>query len=176
MRKAGVLLLAGLLLGGSLCSAGPVLAENLPTPESLAAAKELVSFISSDTVHQMTESMEAQIWPPTERNLRHQIPNIDDATISEIHFAMTRETSKFLDERLPALLDNTAQTYARYFTAAELHEVTAFYNTETGSKLLKVLPKVTAESSGPYLAQLPALGASVGTAVQQILQAHGYIK
>ncbi len=176
MRKAAALLLAGLLAVGGLFLAGRASAEDLPSADSLAAAKELVAFISSDMVHQMAQSMEAQIWPPTERNLRSQIPNIDDATVTEIHDAISNETSTFLDQNLPGLMDDTAHAYASHFTADELREVAAFYKTPTGGKLLRLLPQVTAESSSTYIAKLPAFGQSVSVVVQQILQTHGYVK
>ena len=57
--------------------------------------------------------------------------------------------------RSDELIDLMATVYARNFTAAELHDVTAFYRTATGQKLLEKLPAVMqqAMTAGQQFAQ-----------------------
>jgi hypothetical protein len=176
MRKLAALVLAALLAGGSPICVATVSAQETPPADALTAARELVAFMSPDMVRQMADAMEAQIWPPTESNLRQQIPSIDDAALAEIRTAISEETDKFFDQALPGLVEDTTQAYARHFSAAELREITVFYRTPTGGKLLRLIPQVTAEATANYMTQIPAFSANVGAVVQQILQTRGYLQ
>jgi hypothetical protein len=39
-----------------------------------------------------------------------------------------------------------ASVYANNFTAAELHDLTAFYKSPTGQKLLRMMPVITSQT------------------------------
>lgn len=49
--------------------------------------------------------------------------------------------------------------YARYFTAAELRELLAFYRTPVGASALRVMPKTTSEALQLVLSNMPQLQA-----------------
>ena len=48
--------------------------------------------------------------------------------------------------RLPEIIDLMAEEWARYFTAEELGQLTAFYRSEIGQKLVAVQPKLIQDS------------------------------
>ncbi len=63
-----------------------------------------------------------------------------------------------------AMKNDLAKLYAKYFNAKELADITAFYKTETGKKVLQNMPKLSLEGQmltqsklRPHLAELKAL-------------------
>ena len=61
-------LVLSVLLAAAL--AAPVFAQApAPSPDALAAAKELATMMGGDTVGQMSAALTAQIWPNIEQQL-----------------------------------------------------------------------------------------------------------
>ena len=91
--------------------------------------------VNADTMSQMSSAMTAQIWPSIENSL---VSKVDAATLAELRGEFERSVAAFAGETMkyaPAV-------YARHFSAQELHEIVAFYRTQTGAKALHVMPKV----------------------------------
>ncbi len=63
--------------------------------------------------------------------------------------------------------------YARYFTAAEMREMAAFYRGPTGSKALAVMPKVTGDLVPILVPRMQAMQAKLGASFEAILKKHG---
>jgi uncharacterized protein len=51
-----------------------------------------------------------------------------------------------MNAKLGGLTNKMASVYANNFTAAELHDLTAFYKSPTGQKLLRIMPVVTSQT------------------------------
>jgi len=98
-----------------LCGAGiQARAEDQPSPEALAAAKELMAVISPDMMKQLAGSISATFWPVVEQKARAD--KIDDATIGELRAEFERIQVAFASEAM----NDAPPIYARHFTAADL--------------------------------------------------------
>jgi hypothetical protein len=135
--------------------------------EALQAANELASIISADAVNQISRELAAGFWPNVENSLKSQV---DDATLSELRADFARRLAQFGAE---AMKDAPA-TYAKYFTAQELRDITAFYRTPTGAKALQTMPKVMFEYLAGVRPKVQEFQQGVRTGVQEIIQRHGY--
>jgi hypothetical protein len=82
---------------------------------------------------------------------------------AEVRQLMKEYFEPSLREAIPELMDDCARVYARHFTAEELSELTAFYGTPLGKKLIATLPQV--------MVDLNQVGQKWGfTAAQRALQ------
>jgi uncharacterized protein len=133
----------------------------------LQAANELASIVSADAVNQISRELAANLWPTLENSLKSRI---DDATLSELRADFDHRLTRFSDE---AMKDAPA-VYAKYFTAQELRDITAFYRTSAGAKALQTMPKVMIEHLTGVRPKVQEFQQGVGTSVQEILQRHGY--
>src|SRR5260370_39601026 len=125
-----------LLLGlvASLIFLAPASAQQAGSPEALQAANELISIMSEDMINELNRAMTAQVWPTIERKFGMQV---DKATLSELRAQFEYSVSKFVENAIK----EAPKVYARYFTAQELREMAAFYQTPTGTKALQLMPK-----------------------------------
>ena len=84
--------------------------NSAPSPETLQAAKELVSTVSSGMISEMAAGMTAQVWSSMETALRTQNPKIDAATITELRDEFQKLIVGYVSEimnDLPAILRAT---------------------------------------------------------------------
>lgn len=102
------------------------------TPEHLAAARKAVE------ASQSTASMDAILPSLGERAKQQLIANRPDA--ADQISALVDEATISLASRRGDLEDEVARIYARIFTEAELNEITAFYETDAGKKLINQTP------------------------------------
>jgi uncharacterized protein len=135
--------------------------------EALQAANELASIVSADAVNQISRELSASLWPNLENSLKSKI---DDATLAELQGDFEHRLAQFGSE---AMKDAPA-VYAKYFTAQELRDITAFYRTATGAKALQTMPKVMIEHLTGVRPKVQEFQQGVRTSVQEILQRHGY--
>ena len=157
-------LLALLLLGLSL--ALPARAQE-PSPETLAAARDLSAIMTGDTITQMTVAMANQIWPTIEAQLGAKV---DAATLAEIRTEFEGSLKAFTGE----VMKDAPDVYARHFSAQELRDMVAFYKSPTGSKALHEMPKVMAAVGGRMAPRMQALQTDLDQRMGAILQKHGY--
>jgi len=150
-----------------LCGAGiQARAEDQPSPEALAAAKELMAVISPDMMKQLGGSISATFWQ------KARADKIDDATIGELRAEFERIQVAFASEAM----NDAPPIYARHFTVAELKELTAFYRTPTGAKALREVPQVMGELTTFLLPRLQDVQRQTGEAFSRVLREHGYGK
>ena len=117
---------------------GQTLAQTA-SPEALAAAKELM----------VTAKMNDQInflLPAVMEQLRPLIVRGDSSREREFNELLPKIMER-MHTRMEAVLDANAQIYARHFTADKMRQVTAFYRTPAGLKLLQKQPEVFRESN-----------------------------
>lgn len=137
-----------------------------PSPEGIAAAKELMAIMSPDLVGQMARGMFAQMWPQVERSFG---PQIDAATRAELRTESERAMQQFVLDSM----QDMPQIYARYFTVDELHQLAAFYKTPLGVKALSQIPLVMADFSKAMLPRMAVFQQQLQGRLQAVLQKHG---
>ena len=137
--------------------------------DALEAARELVTVISEGSKAQMISNLTAQVWPSIEQSLRAQNPKVDAAASGELR----QEYERLLTEDYNKIMSDAPAIYARYLTAQEIRDVTAFYRTPSGAKALQVMPQATAEISAMSLERLQGLQERVYLAFLNILQKRG---
>ncbi|MEP2981525.1 MAG: DUF2059 domain-containing protein [Lentilitoribacter sp.] len=113
-----------------------VLAQDA-SPEHITAAKSaLDALVVTNTFDSILPRAAEQI----KANLTLANPNFSD----EISIAVDEEAIKLASRRAD-LENEAANIYAKNFSIEELNEVAAFYNSETGKKLLSVSPAMGRE-------------------------------
>ena len=156
-----------LLVAGA---ADRALADDAPSPEALQAAQQLLSILSPDMIHQVATQATDAVWPMVAQTLRSQ--NVDDATQGELHNELLRlQVENFTD-----LMKDAPVVYARHFTADELHQLSAFYQTPVGAKALRELPKVMGEFMVSVTPRVQAAQQQTILRFNDILRQHGYVK
>jgi hypothetical protein len=163
--KEGSLMRIAILLVALTFGMGVARAQD--ATEALQAANELAAIISADAVNQISRELTAGFWPNVENAVKSKV---DDATLSELRADFDRRLTQFGTD---ALKDAPA-FYAKYFTVAELREITAFYRTPTGAKALQTMPKVMFEYLAGVRPKVQEFQQGVGRGVQEIMQRHGY--
>jgi len=158
-RLLGMILLA-------VCLALPARAQE-PSPDTLAAARELSAIMTGDTVTQMTGAMATQIWPAIEQQLGAKV---DAATLAEIRTEFEHSLAAFTAE----VMKDAPETYARHFSAQELRDMVAFYKSPSGAKALREMPKVMADVGSRMAPRMQALQEEMDGRMRAILQKHGY--
>jgi hypothetical protein len=108
-----------------------------PSADSLAAARELVEAMKAadqfkailPIVLQNLKMTVVQNRPETDKRFEAMIPTIT-ATVNE---------------HINDLIAQMAEVYARHFSADEIRQMTAFYRTPTGQKLIAQQPDIARE-------------------------------
>jgi uncharacterized protein len=149
---------------------GHARADDPPGAEALAAAQELLAVLSPDMMKQLTASITASFWPVVEQKARAE--KIDEATIGELRAEFERIQVAFVTDAMK----EAPPIYARHFTVAELHELTAFYRTPTGAKALHEIPQVMGEMTALLVPRLQEVQRQTSEAFGEILRQHGYGK
>jgi hypothetical protein len=147
----------------------PAQAEE-PNADALAAATELFGLLSKDMIGQVVENVTAQTWPAMEASLRANNPNADP----EAFGAMRKEFEAIQKEYMADVLHDAPAIYARNFTAAELHDMMAFYKTPTGAKMLRVTPQITTEILSVITPRLKEIMARTRAAFAAAVKVKGY--
>ncbi|MGA9322344.1 MAG: DUF2059 domain-containing protein [Xanthobacteraceae bacterium] len=165
MRSLRIIALVLLLAG-----AGSYARADEPSPEALAAAKELLAILSPDMMKQLTGSITASFWPVVEQKARAE--KIDEATIGELRAEFERIQVAFVSDAMK----EAPPIYARHFTADELHQLAAFYRTPTGAKASHEIPQVMGEMTALLVPRLQDVQRQTSEGFSRILKDHGYGK
>jgi hypothetical protein len=136
-----------------LVAAGPAGAQN-PSPEAMAAAKELVVVSRAADSFKAFLPLIAQQLKPAIVQGRPEVERDYDKVMP----IMTEVALKQLDK----LTDEIAVIYARTFSADEMRQVAAFYRTPVGQRFLDKVPDI--------LQQSMALGQKFGEALVKEIQ------
>jgi hypothetical protein len=163
-------MLAALVLAGPLPWVDAAAAQAAATPESLAAARELVAIVSKDTMRQVVTQVANQVWPPVERALRTKYPDISPTQVAELR----GEFERIQLEYLSTVMDDAPVIYARHFSADELRELLAFYRSPIGAKALRVLPQITAESMALIMPRIQQVQVQTMEAFTKVLRLRGF--
>jgi hypothetical protein len=132
----GCIRMIGLLSLLILLSA-PLVRAQAPSPETLAAAKELIV-----TMH-LDEQFSA-VLPGMIKNIKPTIVQ-GRAEVDREYDALVPFLLEGFKARMSELSDAAAIVYARNFSTEDLLALSAFYKTPSGQRLLQKLPTVTQE-------------------------------
>ena len=106
----------------------------------LEAARETMVLTGAES---SSVQMMDMVMPSMIPALRQQFPN---ASAEQLDRAMAL-ISETMAATGPEIVEVSAQAYANRFTLAELEEINAFYRTETGSKVVRLLPVILQEGA-----------------------------
>jgi len=140
-----------------------------PSAEALQAAKELVTVVTKDTIKELAARVTAQVWPQIEQGLQAK-QKIAPLQLAELRHEFERIQLEFATK----VMEDAPAIYARYFTAAELRELLAFYGTPIGAKALQTMPQITAEALKLVMSRLPQLQADAMDAFTKVLKQRGF--
>lgn len=138
MRRTtlGVFAAAAFLTISSVCAQTPP--PGPPPAENLAAARELILVMkATDQFKNLLPAIFQALKPALVQN-RPDVEKDFDAIIPLI-------TNRAM-QRVNELADMLATIYARNFSVSELHDLTAFYRSPTGQKLIERQPTIARES------------------------------
>jgi len=166
MKKIVAILFAALSL--AFLAAVPALAQNdqapaarqaEPSPAMKVAVRDMLEAIQFPALtrqifDQMLQSVPAMMRQAAVQNVtgnadvkekrqQQALANVEE----EIPLAVTTLTEVLNDPTLTEeLRAEMVQLYARYYTVQEIEQLTAFYKTPLGRKLLATMPKLSVES------------------------------
>ena len=123
-----------LAVSAALCLTAPSLAQSDPELR-LAEAERMMELTGSADAAAMMMGM---MMPSMEPALRSQYATASDAQIAQA-MALIEQT---LTDLVPQIIVQSASAYAEAFTLEELEEINAFYETETGQKLVVAMPQL----------------------------------
>lgn len=119
-------------------AAMPASAQPPADAARVAAARELITSMGADA---QFDTVIDTLLGGLRISLRQQRPSAG----AEIDDVMKRLVDKFKSRR-SEVTDLTAPIYAEHFTVAELKELTAFYATPIGRKMVTSLPSISKRS------------------------------
>ncbi len=121
----------------TLFVAAPSRAES-PSPETLAAARELIATLKATDYLKALLPTIIQTLKPAVVQGRPQVEKDYDA--------ITPMMLDVANGHLSEIIELVARVYALNFTAGELRDIQAFYQTPLGQKMRERMPAVTQES------------------------------
>lgn len=167
MKLARVAALAAVLLLTNTWS--NVYAQSAMNSDALQAARELVALLSKDTIRQMVTQLTARVWPQIEYALKAK-QQISPDQLADLR----REYERIQFDFISKIMVDAPSIYAKYFTAAELHELLSFYHTPIGAKSLRLMPQIAGESMALVLPRMQQLQMEVMEAFARAAHSRGF--
>jgi uncharacterized protein len=137
-RRAVSIAVALSILSLASWSGRPAAAQSAPSPDAVAAARELVTASrAADQLKTLLPLFMQQLKPAIVQG-RAEVARDYDAIMPQLIESM--------NARSEAFAEGVATVYAHNFTADELHQLTAFYRGPVGQKFLERMPAIAQES------------------------------
>ena len=109
-----------------------------PSPEALAAAKELMTAAKmADQLKQVMPSIMQALKPLVTKNNPQAEKDFD---------ALVPVMLSMMEARMNDFIDEGAKIHARHLTVEEIREVTKFLRTPAGTKFIQQQPEIAKES------------------------------
>jgi uncharacterized protein len=144
------------MLGGAAVTAAAALlmaaggahaqAEGAVDAERLALAEKIYAMMGDQTMRSITGALKGAL----SASLKAEAGQ-DTARAQAVQAAL----SDSLDDMMPRVVQGTARIMARDFSAQELRDMLAFYQSPTGQAVLRRMPEVTQQSMQMSLSLLP---------------------
>lgn len=129
-----------LLFTLAVAFATPALAQ-APKPVDSAALAQAKIFLEKSGSAAISQQMVGGVLAAEKAALERANPG-KTAEINEVIGLMQAEFAK----EIPAMIDAMAAVYAQHFTTDELTQVTAFYDSPVGRKMVKEMPQIVSET------------------------------
>ena len=129
-----------LLFALAFAVATPALAQ-APKPVDSAALAQAKVFMEKSGSAALSQQMVNGVLMAQKAALEQANPG-KTAEIAEVIGLMQAEFAK----QIPTMIDAMAGVYAQHFTKDELTQVTAFYDSPVGRKMVKEMPQILSES------------------------------
>jgi hypothetical protein len=143
-RKLDVVKSIHALILVSILAASPLFAtEPNPSKEQRAQIDKLFAAMNLDTM--MRDSMNAMFEQVEKQYLSGAGDDEEALAEAKERFAFFREHAAKIDFG-GEFREACTRLYAKYFTAQELSDLTAFYTSDTGRKSIKVMPEMMQEA------------------------------
>lgn len=123
-----------------LMALAPANAQDEVEPEALAAAEELVDAANMD---QMLDT----ILPLFSEQIVNLVLQVKPELKGKFEPLVEEFLKTALTEGRDEFMRETAKLYARRMTTEEIKDVTAFYRTPTGKRLIEILPGLQVEAA-----------------------------
>lgn len=160
-----------LILGFVLVSASAQNGTAAPAQKerNIEAVLQLLTHLQIDNIGDDLFAMMAERTVPT---MRSSVPNLPEEAYAILH----EELAAAFRTASVDLMASNAQLYAEHLTPAEIEELNKFYSTETGKKMLRVLPMLMQQSL--FLGQewIQKMDRDVRRTWRTRLKQEGYIK
>jgi uncharacterized protein len=162
MSHARRVLLAMLL---SLIAGYPVVAQPRPSEDAMAAARSFVN--ASGAAAQFD-----QVMPLMADQLSKAFRSLAPNRAREIDEAMAEVVKRFIT-RKSELIDEIAAIYADKLSADDLREITKFYQTGAGRRMVEALPEVTRRAAAVGQTWGQRIGAEIANEMRRELRKRG---
>ncbi len=136
-RKFAVALLMFALVTGTAAAR----AEDRSKEDAILELIEITEMTAM--VDQLVQQVVPTLMQDTWELLKKAYPLAPDYLFAK----MEEEMLSSFTEAIPEFIDGMVVIYAKYFTTSEIDELTLFYRTELGRKLVRVLPGLMADST-----------------------------
>jgi hypothetical protein len=121
------------LLGTSLAKAQEI------DPEAVELSRKIAALTNAQATGDQVLSL---IMP----QLTELVVRANPGKEADARTIMDQKVAPAMREMLPEMVEMTAQIYARHFTVGELTQLTEFYGTPLGQKLIQTQPALIAEA------------------------------
>ena len=122
------------------------------SPAHLALADELVN------VGRVGE-LQMSVIPQIVEMIMPLVVRGNEGQADKVRGIVSEEMKRAFGAKLPEMTRITRDAYARHLTGQELRDLTAFYGTASGQRIITLMPQITSESM--------AAGAEIGRAAAQ---------
>jgi hypothetical protein len=143
-----------------------------PTDDALAVARDLFAVTFERAGAQLNAQAVEHTWPSLENALRARNPLLDAKALGELR----REFERIRLEKLRALLKDGPAIYARHLTVEQMREISAFYRSPTGTRLMHVVPSVMGEIMAIALPGMPGVINDTHEAFLALARERGHIR
>jgi hypothetical protein len=134
--------------------------------DTLAAANEAMTLMGG--ADRMSATIEL-LMPVMANSIRKQTPGVSEETMAAFQTALREEMQK----HVPEMMSQIACIYARHYTLAELKELSAFYGSPLGKKLVSSSSDIAKETLPVGMAWGMRVGTAAAEHVKEILRAKG---
>jgi uncharacterized protein len=128
-------------------SFGPALAQQASSDENPATKEDVEQLFTTmhirEQMRNMMDLMGKQSKQMAQDALKQRVPTISQKELDRIT-AMVDQNMKSFD--LNGMIDDMIPVYQRHLTKTNVAEMTKFYETPTGQKMLREQPQMTAEA------------------------------
>lgn len=151
----------------AVAAPAPAAPQKTPTPEAIAAARELVKL--SDTREQLRKSMAQTLadtrsgkalgafvdQDPQMRMQRARNPAAWDAALARLGAKQAVQLELMMTELVPLIDERSVQTYATHFSVDELRQLIAFNRSPLGRMVMERVPAVMADAMAFLQSEMP---------------------